>query len=637
MQLKYKDYFNKVYGGWMGKCIGGAAGAKQENNKNLMNYSIANVFPEHIPPNDDFDLQVLWLKKVLQEKGSLLTSNDLAQAFAKYNLCLANEYSFAIKNIDLGIDPPISGLFNNDFFKNSMGCPIRSEIWGFICPGNPDIAVRYAKMDGMIDHDIESIIAEQYLSAIESEAFFENDIVSLVKKGLTFINRNTKFAKCIEFVLNEFLNEKNWIIARNRLVTGFGSSDASYVVVNIGITIMALLYGEGDFEKTLLIAVNSGYDTDCTAATACAILGVINGKDRISEFLLEKIGEEIDTGTIAIENRKHSIIDLVEETCAAGFSFMRDGITSINITGIPTELKGVLPLCEEKNPLELIIEYIGLPSIAYDEKSSVDVIIYNRTGEEQRGILNIKTPECLYSNIKKMEVIINPGSEMKIEIDFFVEKDVLFLPQKNIVNLCFEKGGVEMIEKTFGFSGATRMKLIGPFFDNYDTTKYEEDPFLDVRQIHNNGRYDLFSMFNGYVNIDKCYIDESFLHIDKIDGEYVNFHMDKLDIDNKIGYTGPCCIYLVYDFISPRDFDNASIVVGNNDAYKCWLNNEMILGNREVSMYMPYNNYSENIKLNKGLNRIVMKITRSSEKFEFSCLLKNNIHWFVDLASCISI
>lgn len=34
---------------------------------------------------------------------------------------------------------------------------------------------------------------------------------------------------------------------------------------NVGYVILGLLYGEGDFKKSLLTAVNSGDDTDCTA------------------------------------------------------------------------------------------------------------------------------------------------------------------------------------------------------------------------------------------------------------------------------------------------------------------------------------------------------------------------------------
>lgn len=638
MEIKYKDYFNKVHGGWLGKCIGGAAGAKQENNKSLMNYTIENVFPEVIPPNDDFDLQVLWLKEVLAKKGSNLSSSDLADAFAKYNLCLANEYSVAIKNIELGIEPPLSGIFNNDFFKNSMGCPIRSEIWGLICPGNPEAAVHYAEMDGMIDHDMESICGEQFFAALESYAFFENDIVKLIQKGLEYIPQDTKLFKCVKFAMNEYFNGTSWIETREKMVSRFGSCDASYSIINIGITIIALLYGEGDFEKTLLTAVNSGYDTDCTAATACAILGLINGADSIPSILLDRIGNEIETGSIAIEHRKHRIIDLVKETCEAGLSLVRDGVISIRIAEIPENAKASLPFPIQCPAVDIDIKYNGMPSIGYGEKAVVTVTLKNTSKEEQSGILFVKAPESLLPDIEEIKLRIPSASEIKINIDFEVKAGLSALPQKNITTLKFVSNERKIAEKSFGLSGAYRMKLIGSFFDNYDTEKYDKDPYKDVQQRFNDGSPDLFSMFNGYVNIHKPYIDETFSDIDYVKGEYVNFHTDSLEINEKIGYKGPCCVYLIYDFICPEDYNDAAIFIGNNDAYKVWLNNELILESTKSVMYMIYNNYKCDVYLRKGLNRIIIKVARTGKDFEFSCLIRNvrnNLHWFVDLASVI--
>lgn len=133
-QIDFSTYYDKVLGGWLGKCIGGACGALSENNKDILHYTIDNVFPKIIPPNDDLDLQVLWLQEGLEKYGVGIGRKELGQLFAKYNICLANEYAVAIRNITLGILPPASGLFDNSYFLNSMGCPIRSEIWALVAP-----------------------------------------------------------------------------------------------------------------------------------------------------------------------------------------------------------------------------------------------------------------------------------------------------------------------------------------------------------------------------------------------------------------------------------------------------------------------------------------------------------------------
>ena len=56
---------------------------------------------------------------------------------------------------------------------------------------------------------------------------------------------------------------------------------------------LGLLWGEGDFERTVLLAVNCGYDTDCTGATAGATFGIIHGCDAIPQCWREPIGETV--------------------------------------------------------------------------------------------------------------------------------------------------------------------------------------------------------------------------------------------------------------------------------------------------------------------------------------------------------
>ena len=242
MKIGMDEYKDKVYGAWVGKSAGGIIGAKQENNKSLMNYTFDNVFPDRVPPNDDFDLQILYLNEVLLKKGFNFTANDLADAFCKHNKCWANEYRIAIKNIDCGIYPPTSGEFCNDFFKNSNGCPIRSEIWSVVAPGNPALACGFCEMDGCIDHSHESVYAEKFNAALDSISFFERDIEKLLIRALAFVEPKSKVSECVLFVLDKYKSGVDWKSTREELIRRFGSSDASYSVVNMGIVTISLLY-----------------------------------------------------------------------------------------------------------------------------------------------------------------------------------------------------------------------------------------------------------------------------------------------------------------------------------------------------------------------------------------------------------
>ena len=50
---------------------------------------------------------------------------------------------------------------------------------------------------------------------------------------------------------------------------------------NVAFVVLGLLYGEGDFGKSLIFANNCGEDTDCTCATLGALLGIMNGASNL--------------------------------------------------------------------------------------------------------------------------------------------------------------------------------------------------------------------------------------------------------------------------------------------------------------------------------------------------------------------
>lgn len=640
LAIRYADYFDKVYGGWIGKCIGGAIGAAQENNKSLLHYRQDNVFPDTIVPNDDLDLQILYLQEVLEKKGSRFAARDIAEAFATYNLLMANEYSFAVKNFELGFTPPLTGTYNNSYWHHSMGCPIRSEIWGFICPGHPDAAARYAGMDGMIDHGSLSVYGEQFYAALEALSFTETDLRKLISAALAYVPADNKLSGCIRYVCELYDSRADdWADARQAMLRRYGSADASDAVTNIGLTIMALLYGEGDFGKTMLLAVNGGYDTDCTAATAGAILGVIGGAEAIPAWWREKVGDDFVIGTVAIKRYSDKIADLAKDTCAAGLSLARDGVIAVRFAGIPADVAPSLPLPAEPDSLTLSAAYEGLPSIGYGETRTVIIVVRNETDRAVDGALTFEVPPPLFAAIQRTRLTLPPRSGAEVAVTFSVTPGITVLPLKNIVTARFvDDADGAQAELRFGLSGAARMKLIGPFWDNYDTTLYDEDPYEGLTQKRPDGFGDAYAMFNGYVNLDRPYIEETDAGFDAAEGQYINLHEDRIDLSAFVGYSGPCCVYLVHDFIVPVAREACEMFVGNEEAFRVWLNGEVALESRDSAMYMPYNHFAPVIAQREGVNRVVMKLIRKGSGFDISCLMRSpqlGYHWFVDTSHVI--
>jgi len=106
-EIPYEEYVDRIRGGWIGKSVGGTVGARFEGYKGWISIGPEEVFPEKIPPNDDLDIQVLWLK-VLEEKGAGFESTDLADAWLEWCWYPFNEYGVFRRNYRLGTTPGIA-------------------------------------------------------------------------------------------------------------------------------------------------------------------------------------------------------------------------------------------------------------------------------------------------------------------------------------------------------------------------------------------------------------------------------------------------------------------------------------------------------------------------------------------------
>ncbi len=298
IKLNKKELENKIYGCWLGKNIGGTMGAPFEGRREKLNIT-GYTTPKGEPlPNDDLDLQLVWLRALELVGAKNMTANVLADYWLTYISPHWNEYGIGKSNLSVGLLPPLSGEVEN-VWKNSNGAWIRSEVWACLAPGFPNIAAKYAIMDASVDHGFaEGTYAEIFTAALESMAFFESDIRTLIEKALGFIPENCKVAKAVNTVLDCYDKKMDWEQARDKVVEVTKDTGWFQAPDNLGFMVIGLIYGEGDMRKSLCYAINCGDDTDCTAATCGAILGIIMGADKIPTELTDYIGDRIVTISI---------------------------------------------------------------------------------------------------------------------------------------------------------------------------------------------------------------------------------------------------------------------------------------------------------------------------------------------------
>lgn len=314
ISVNRKDYLDKVYACWIGKNIGGTMGTPFEGKPELQDIK-GFTSPKGDPlPNDDLDLQLIWLL-ALQEVGpKAINANILSWYWCRYIPAIWNEYGVGQNNAAIGITPPMSGELFNEGWKTSNGAWIRSEIWACLAPGFPNVATKYAVMEASIDHGVsDGTAAEIFTAALESMAFVESDIKVLIEKALTYIPETSRITKSVRLVMDEYEKGTDW--KRTRELVLEQNSDLGFFQApsNVAYVIIGLLYGQGDLLQSLIYAINCGDDTDCTGATVGAVLGIMGGTKSIDQELSDYIGDKIITKSLDIA----SIDSKLPSTCTA--------------------------------------------------------------------------------------------------------------------------------------------------------------------------------------------------------------------------------------------------------------------------------------------------------------------------------
>ncbi len=332
--LSFDEYRSTTHAVWIGKFIGGTLGAPIEGWKKLHAIDVEEQIPATLAENDDTDLQLLWLH-AMEERGIDLDSRALAEEWLEHVDAPWCEYGVAVANWQRGVMPPESGVVDNWYWGQSMGCPIRSEIWGVICPGAPALAAQYARNDAQLDHWGASVEAEKFLSAIQAALFFEKDLRTLIEIGLAEVTLDSPFRELISDTI-EWSDTLSWQEARKAILVRYGSPDMTHSLQNLGFTVLALLAGRGDLRQTLNIALNCGFDTDCTAATAGAILCGVIGYDAIPEHWRGIVPDEYQISPWMRGFPKSGSIEaLTDACCHLGIRVARERKTGIQITGKP--------------------------------------------------------------------------------------------------------------------------------------------------------------------------------------------------------------------------------------------------------------------------------------------------------------
>ncbi|MEN6309548.1 MAG: ADP-ribosylglycohydrolase family protein [Anaerohalosphaeraceae bacterium] len=441
VQFNETEFRDRVFACWLGKNIGGTLGMPFEGNQEARNISFyTNLKPGEPAANDDLDLQLLWLK-ALEENNGRVDARILGEYWLKFIPVDWNEYGVGKRNMRQGILPPVSGAFDNERWKHSNGAWIRTEIWACLAPGCPGLAARMAREDACVDHgQAEGTLAAIFVAAIESAAFVESDRDKLIAIGLAMIPEDCQVTDAVKAAQKAHRAGKDWKTAREEVNKATEPTGWFQAPRNVGYVVLGWLYGEGDFGKSICLAVNCGDDTDCTGATLGSILGIIDGSKGIPARWKDPVGLAIKTCAIGGFEAPADLNILTDHTVTMTRKVIALNKLPVELTSGPTDLSkaGQLTLADTRvarqlwelspwqiiwndSALRIILDYQQEPYIVANQPRQVQISLNSVVDATQTVALNLEGLPAGWkvSNLPEQPVTLKPaGSPVKINLDF---------------------------------------------------------------------------------------------------------------------------------------------------------------------------------------------------------------------------
>jgi ADP-ribosylglycohydrolase len=312
------NYVEKVYAGYLGMNIGIRLGAPVEPT--IWTYErIRNTYGDitdyvkefkTFAADDDANGPYYFLRALYDDALDRdITPNDVARAWLNYTregvgmfwwggYGVSTEHTAYI-NLKKGVPAPQSGSIsqNGQTIAEQIGGQIFIDTWGLVNPGQPKKAADYGEAAARVSHDGEGVWGARFFCAAIARAFETKDIREIIETGLAQIPADSKYAAVARAVL-AFHDEHpdDFRACRDMLERDWGYDKypgVCHMIPNAGVCILAMIYGQGDFNRTVEIATMCGWDTDCNAGNVGTVLGVACGLEGIADKYRKPINDGI--------------------------------------------------------------------------------------------------------------------------------------------------------------------------------------------------------------------------------------------------------------------------------------------------------------------------------------------------------
>ncbi len=264
-------------------------------------------------PGDDDTNYTFMASYIIDKYGLGFTSNNVCDAWkhtqTMYSYCTAEKVAY--RNMIAGYYAPGSALYKNPF-REWIGAQIRGDYFGYINPGDPETAAEMAWRDARISHVKNGIYGEMFVSAMNAAAMVTDTPEEVILCGMSQIPTTSRLYERLQSVVDYYHTGKSWKSFFADFLKRYDEYDrhaAVHTISNAELVAAALLWGEGDYSKTICLAVQGGFDTDCNGATAGSVIGMLVGTSGIPAEWTDPIR---DTAASGVHKRSITVSEFVD-------------------------------------------------------------------------------------------------------------------------------------------------------------------------------------------------------------------------------------------------------------------------------------------------------------------------------------
>lgn len=288
------ELHDKIAASWIGQMIGNIYGLPHENKyidapgKENWPYGYSKNLDKLAKydgafSDDDTDVEYMYLLQ-MEKWGPEPTYAQLRDAWMYHirdRVWLANRAALGLMHF--GYTPPFTGskALNPHWYQ--IDPQLINEIWAVTAPGMIDYAAKKSEWAARITSDDWGVEPTIHYGAMYSAAFFEKDINKLIAIGLEALPADGRYAQTVKDMIELHASHPDWKEAWKLMAKQYyiDEPDMTKTIWNANLNgacaILAMLYGEGDFQRTLDLSCAMGFDADNQAATVAGLLGIING------------------------------------------------------------------------------------------------------------------------------------------------------------------------------------------------------------------------------------------------------------------------------------------------------------------------------------------------------------------------